>query len=220
MEKPVVKVNLNCAWGPAKTDGETLVRQITDLMQRLRSIHSLFNEISNTGKKNGFSSMLDQPVVWSLTPSDWHSLLEENRGADDVVRVSFWNRRSLSSEFVQVTVHANDVVVGNGVTLNGLPGLLNNDASITAIMRAFIEVFQPVQTLAYTFWQDEEVWARCWKVWMAEHAPLGQNPYSQFSSSQFSPAQGPQSDAEPWLGGTLYTWPEYEPWRYEGPAKS
>ncbi|MFT3727110.1 MAG: hypothetical protein QM759_04735 [Terricaulis sp.] len=211
----MTRLNINCFWGPALTEDEALATQVSDFARRLSGIHPLLGEIAITGAKDGFANMMGQPLISSLQLSDWGNLLSESRDARGVVVLNLWNRRSSPSEFISCTIHANDNAIGNGVSLNGLPEPLNNAESIQAIMHASIDVFRPRQAMAYTYWQDEKLWARCWTVWTPQHVSILADP-----ETQFFPEQGPHRTIEPWLGGLLYTWPEYAPWTYRQAASS
>lgn len=160
--------------------------------------------------------MLKQPLVWDLDEAGWRMML----GAPEhvhFVSITYWNRQLADNGGCAYTIHANNTSsMGNGVVVNNLPEPLNEAAYLKAMLKAEIEVFGADLGEVWTSWpghaEDPIVlfwhwlwWVREGQAWPPDHP-------------RFNQAQGNPSSAEPWLGGTLYTWPEYEPWHLPASA--
>jgi hypothetical protein len=198
-------------WAPGRTNYSSLADQSVDFARRLRAVHPLFSEISPTGERSGYHEMLKQPLVRDIGPDGWEEIFRASQATYGFVDVSYWNRRSADGESCFYTIHANDDVLSNGIVVNKVPQPLNNPDNLKATLKAQIEVFGVELGEVFTLWpghvEDPIVLSWHWLLWLREGQPWPGGPESRFKDTQ-----GPHTIAEPWLGGTLYTWPEYEPW--------
>jgi hypothetical protein len=195
---------------------DEIAAQVVAFARRLQQIDPIFAEIALTGAQfdlDGFDSWMRQPLVWDLARDQWRELAP----GPYPTTIYCWNRRLPDNGGCKFEIYVNDMRAGNGVTMNDVPSEVNNPQALTGILSALIESFGAAQADVLSAWdmQLHPVWARHWRVWMREGRSLPDDPDNRFKKEQ-----GHYSSAEPWLGGTLYTWPEYEPWRYEGPARS
>lgn len=222
-------VHIGCLWPGYETSFENLARKCVAFANRLGQIHPLFYEFSPIGAKSGYSNMLKQPLISNIDDAGWRSMFEKSlAGGAQLVGATFWNRRPSKHESLLFTVTVvfcekgvipaglnGKIVLGSlvrlasGVAVNDLPPALSQADHLTAILQATVEVFGGRRADLYTYWQNDAIRARYWRLWLHEEQPWPSNPGDRFKLEQ-----GKHSLEESWLGGTLYTWPEYEPWRY------
>jgi hypothetical protein len=212
-------VNIGSIWEGAATSFSGLAEQCVTFARRLQQIHPLFAEFSPMGDKSSYTDLLKQPLVWDVDESGWRTMFERSL-MGGLVMADFWNRRTSESERAKYTVTvrynpdgkmtAKDLNrLGNGLSLNDLPAPLSSEQHLTAILRATIETFGSKRADNYTYRRNDVIRARYWRLWLNEGQPWPNVPDDRFKAEQGLP-----SIEESWLGGTLYTWPEYEPWRY------
>jgi hypothetical protein len=195
---------------------DQLAAHVVAFARRLQQIDPIFAEIALTGAQfdlSGFDNWLRQPLVWDLTPDQWRELVP----SPHITTIYCWNRRLPDNGRCKFEIYVNNTIRGNGVTMSYLPPDVNNPQALTSLLSALVESFGADQVDIFSAWDMRlhPVWARHWRIWVREGRSLPDAPDNRFKKEQ-----GPYFSAEPWLGGTLYTWPEYEPWRYEGPAQS
>lgn len=209
-------VNAGCLWRSSLLGTNELAAQVVAFARRLQQVDPIFAEIALTGEQfdlDGFDNWLRQPLVWDLTRDQWRELVPKPQ----ITTIYCWNRLLPNKGGCKFEIYVNNMRTGNGVAMSYLPPEVNTPPALTGLLSALIESFGPDQAHAYSAWdmQLHPVWARHWRVWMREGRSLPDDPDNRFKKEQ-----GQYSSAEPWLGGTLYTWPEYEPWHYEGPAQA
>lgn len=201
---------------PGELSNEQLARLCTEFAARLQQVHPLLAEIGLTGKKSTFNSWLEAPLVSSVSLEAWNEIFDAQRRKNGSVILPFWNRRSVEDGLFKYTVYAFGKHDGNRLTVDELPEPLNNAACVSRVLTTGVEAFGAISAEVFTLLHrsDPSGWeVRHWQVWLREGRPWPP------AGRRFQESQGAYSSAEPWLGGTLYTWPEYEPWTYH-PAGS
>lgn len=204
------RVCIGGRWPTGPRNDAELLERCRCFSADLHKIDPLFSEIAPTGSKNGFRNMLRQPLVASITEEEWDAAMEDG-WAKSFLDITFWNRRTSENEFCGFSIHANDDLERNVIVVNRLPEALNNMQQERAVLAAMVTSFGLATGFVYTsYWSDDEISARYWLLWLRQGEPWPMpSPVENFN-----PAQGPYSSEEAWLGGTLYIWSQFEPWRY------
>jgi hypothetical protein len=165
--------------------------------------------------------MLLQPLVWDMTPEQWEKAFEDSQdeyhgkpaGGDYRYLSDYWNRHIKDDESIVYTISCNATTIGNGVAVNELPAVLNNGEILDAIMLALIEVFDADDATIGCSVETEKAplgfsFARLsWKTWVKR----GDDPWPWLQDWQKTICGEPTA-AEPWHGGTLFTWSHHAPW--------
>jgi hypothetical protein len=211
----MTNVDVGCLWLSNVMGADALAAQVVGFARRLQQIDPIFAEIALSGTQfdlDGLDNWMRQPLVWDLTRDQWRELVP-NPGRTSIY---CWNRRLPGKGGCLINIRINGPIRGNGVSMNSIPLEVNNPQALTGVLAALIESFGADQAHVLSAWDMElhPIWARHWRFWVRKGLSLPDDPDNRFKKEQ-----GPYFSAEPWLGGTLYTWPEYEPWRYEGPAR-
>lgn len=212
----MTSVHVVCLWRSNVLGADEIAGQVVAFARRLQQINPIFAEVALTGTQFGLGgrkNWIRQPLVWDLTHGQWRELVPRPQPTS----IYCWNRRVPGNGGCLFNINFLGTILGNGVAMNDVPAEVNNPQALTRLLSAMIETFGADQADVFSAWdmQLHPVWARHWRVWVREGQSLPDAPENRFKKEQ-----GPHSIAEPWLGGTLYTWPEYEPWRYEGPSRS
>ena len=205
------------SWGPRAAPLVVHIGQAVSFARRLQDIHPLFAEISPAGKRSGYKNMLMQPLIWDMTPEQWRKTFEDSRSeysSRDRYIVEYWNRRTNESEAIVYQVFCNDSADGNGISLADLPLALNTPDFLEAIMLSIMEVFDTDSADIGSIVKTDKAppgfsLARLyWKTWFKQG---GGGPWPDVPDWKKAIC-GEPATAEPWHGGTLYTWPQYAPW--------
>lgn len=193
--------------------------QFVDYFRRLRMIDPLFDTISwNCG--GSYKKMYAEPLIDEMTDADWQRLFDRAQSYDgDIlddnlgIRGEFWNRRKRHKDDGAIKINFRvNALGGGGVGLIEFPERFVDEPTLKAMFAAQIESFDPP-------FGDVSLWRFTgapldptfdWLFWLRDGEDMPPRNRLRFDHSQL-----PLPDGEPWLGGTLYTWPEYEPWRFD-----
>jgi hypothetical protein len=194
---------------------EQLADQCIAFARRLSTVHELYREISMIDG-DGEAAMRRQPLVWDARLKLVKKIEASLTRNKIFARALFWNRQMPHAGYNTYCIHGCDTsYVVNTIVLDELPVQLHAPDTLRAILQAVVEELGADDAVCYSRWQGDPIWARHWLLWLKDGMP-----WPTGSDNRFQDAQGPHSQCENWLGGKLYIWPEYEPWKYTGPEKT
>lgn len=202
-----------------------------EFFDRLRGIHPLFATISPRGTRSGYKHMLAQPSFPGMTFEEWlaayaaHKKPAERAGGSYElgVDVPYWNRRKGDDyQTIKIDYDVTYELYENDLMLTRLARELIEPDVTLAILRACIEAFDcpRAESAWYTSDPDQNalhfryhrLWLRADQSFPKGKPPLvpGQPP-PHLKSDRYKQGHPPPPVSEPWLDGTLYTWPEHDP---------
>ncbi len=202
-------------WASGKDTVANNSAKIIEFANRLATIHPLLAELSPFGNRSGYKSMLKQPRVQDMTEAQWTKLLKIHE-ADDAfglgTSISFWNRQPNGDDgmILHITLNATKEN-NNGMLTPHFPLALARREPLMEISQAAIEVFDCYQTEVVTFINQPNIPkpdTYVWCLWKKTGYALCERDYAFMD-----PAQGESDPSVPWLDGTIYTWPNYAPWK-------
>jgi hypothetical protein len=208
-------MRISCAWNAGVSPLSHNIDMTLRFHKAIRDLHPLLAEMSPKGNKSGYAAMLKNPSIHDMDQTQWHKLFRQNGDYFPDGRVdyqgnyiAFWNRNTAEDDSIIFTIRYDSIDL-NGMGF-GFPGAIKDPQIPMAILKAEIESFDAHKGQIYSSRRDEPLNTPIWQLWIKKGVAweVAINRY------RLDPAQGPYSSAEPWLGGTLYTWPEYEPWRF------
>jgi hypothetical protein len=193
--------------------------RIIAFANQIATIHPLLAETAPFGSRSGYKNMMKQPHVQEMTPQQWDKLFKQSGEynydgeVDDLGhRLSLWNRKPNEAESFVFSIVCdrtwNDQ--NNALSLSKLPLPLVKPQLLNDIAQAAIEAFGGINAEIYTWItpavkkEDGRV-SYVWRFWQKTGIPIP-------SFIRVTPEQGPYSEDQAWLDGTLYTWSEYAPW--------
>jgi hypothetical protein len=181
----------------------------------IRDLHPLLAEMAPKGNKSGYTAMLKTPSIHDMDETQWHKLFRQNGdyfpdGRVDAygVHIEFWNRNATEDDTIIFNARYNAADL-NAMGFN-FPAAITAPEVPMAILKAEIEGFGAHKGQIYSPRHSEPLDTPIWLLWIKDGVPWE----VAIENYRLDPAQGPHTSAEPWLGGTLYTWPDYEPWRF------
>ncbi len=189
--------------------------KIINFANRLATIHPLLAELSPSGNRSGYKSMLKQPRVQDMTEAQWAQLLklrEDDDGLGLGKRVSFWNRQPNGDDGMILHITLNAAKENNnGMDTPHFPLALAKREILMEISQAAIEVFDATGSQVATILDNFDFEKRksyLWCLWKKDgHAVVDSDLF------RIDPQQGESDPSVPWLDGTLYTWPAFAPWK-------
>jgi hypothetical protein len=210
----VSRTRLRVAWHRCGLSWQEQVERILAYATGIRTLHPLLSDFSWKGNEGGYTNMLLNPNIWDMTEEQRYGMFDFEEDSDFFL-FEFWNRRSKDSEDLIHWLSFNKIVdciqTESYMATDDIPTPLVTDDLLIRWLEIAITTFDAdvaeIATIERkTAPNDDEVYLPLWRIWLK----VGSSPHQAY---YLLPSQAqPYTDEQPWLGGTLYTWPEFAPW--------
>jgi hypothetical protein len=199
------------------------------LFDRLREIHPLFATVSPRAARSGRAAMEAQPIFPDVTFDQWQASYDAHRKAASRfgdaptfgVRVPYWNRRAFDDGLQMIELQY-DVATEwreNEVMLSDLASPLLEPEVLRAMIQAGVETFNACRADCAWLTEGPVPHFLYHMLWVREGTPFPQGahaiapgkPIPLVQMERYPVDHAPARQAEPWLGGTLYLWPDHDP---------
>jgi hypothetical protein len=189
------------------------------MAERLADIHPIFARMSVTFQGSR-KKMEKEPLLADDDVASWQKYLKKGEieqyriGDDNGSRVRFWNR--LWDDDVQIFEITMDSMatlerqtrLQNGIMMRCAAVCAFDDKTLLDMMQVFIETHDAYRAYTTSLFSDQVPKFKFYQYWVREGTAFPPSPPFSHYDLVHHPAP-PQS--QPWLNGTLYTWPEHEP---------
>jgi hypothetical protein len=205
------KTSLRVRWHRYGLLWQEQIEMMLDYANRVSKLDPLLADFSWKGRKGGYTNMLMYPNIWDMTETQRFEMFDFEADRDDF-SFEFWNRRTKNSESL---IHwpifdkiAPRTTSRSMMVVSDIPARLVTEDLLTRWLEIAITSFNADNGEIATFEQtDEGLFTPLWRLWLKAGEPWPE-PTSFLETAQVQP----YTDEKPWLGGTLYTWPEFAPW--------
>jgi hypothetical protein len=203
------ETNIRTCWRYCSLSWQEQVARIFAYANGVRTLHPLLSDFSWKGRKGGYKNMLLHPNIWDMTEAQLYGMFDFEEDADFFYH-EFWNRKTKKGESLIHWLSFNKLNDGrqSHMVAGDIPAPLLTDDLLTRWLEIAITAFDADNAEIATFEQTSDgLYTPLWRLWLKAGEPWPE------SRSFLKPAQvQPYTDEKPWLGGTLYTWPEFAPW--------
>jgi hypothetical protein len=203
------ETNIRICWRYYGLSWQQQAARVLTYADGIRTLHPLLSDFSWKGNEGGYSNMLLHPNVWDMTEEQIYSMFDFEADRD-YFAFEFWNRRTKSGESLIHWPSFNKLNDGHQshMVAGDIPAPLLTEDLLTRWFEIAITAFDADSGEIATFEQtDDKLYTPLWRLWLKDGEPWPE------PTSFLKPAQvQPYTDEKRWLGGTLYTWPEFAPW--------
>jgi hypothetical protein len=205
------KTRVRVHWRRYGLSWQEQVERMLDYGNRVSRLDPLLADFSWAGRKNGYKNMLMHPNIWDMSEAQRYAMFDFDDDCD-YFPFGFWNRRTEKNEVLvhDVTFYKIATILNSQsqMVAGDIPAPLLTDELLTRWLEIAITAFDADNAEIATFEQtDDKLYTPLWRLWLKNGEPWPE-PTSYLEAVQVQP----YTDEKPWLGGTLYTWPEFAPW--------